>query len=109
MVVSHKIKDYKTLIISNYSGGNQIGFIYLYSEQNKYLGYLGIIKDSKPLPQNVQHANNILNIYFHEAEMQTLIDTLRNEDPVYVKYNTSLKWGSIGTNKEAVGEGEDDI
>ncbi|WP_298544849.1 hypothetical protein [uncultured Aquimarina sp.] len=107
MVVSHKIKDYSTLIISNYSGGKQVGFLYLYDPNNKYLGYFGIIKDGQALPQNVQHANNILNIYFHEAEMETLIDTLRNEDPVYVKFHTTLKWGSLSTGKEPVGEGED--
>jgi len=36
MVVSHKIKDYSTLIISNYSGGKQVGFLYLYDPSNKY-------------------------------------------------------------------------
>lgn len=106
MVVSHKIDDYSTLIISNYSGGKQIGFIYLYDGSSKYLGYFGIIKEGEPLPQNVQHSNNILNIYFHESELQSIIDTLRNENPVYVKFHTTLKWGSLSTGKEPVGEGE---
>lgn len=106
MVVSHKIDDYSTLIISNYSGGTQIGFVYLYGESSKYLGYFGIIKDGEPLPQNIQHSNNILNIYFHESELHSIIDTLRNENPVYVKFNTTLKWGSLSTGKEPVGEGE---
>jgi hypothetical protein len=48
----------------------------------------------------------VLNIYFHEAEFVPLLDTLRNERPMYVKYNTDLKWGSVGTGKEPVGEQE---
>jgi len=48
----------------------------------------------------------VLNIYFHEAELVALLDTIRNERPVFVKYNTDLKWGSVGTNSEPVGEEE---
>lgn len=106
MVISHKIDDYSTLIISNYAGGKQVAFIYLYDENSKYLGYFGIIKDGEVLPQNVQHSNKILNIYFHESELNSIIDTLRNESPVYVKFNQTLKWGSISTGREPVGEGE---
>ena len=109
MVVSHEVGTYKTLLISGYNGvgGNQIGFIYFYTPANKYVGYAGIIKDGVPLPANVQWPNGILNIYFHEAELVALLDTLRNEKPIQLAYHTTLKWGSVGTDREPVGEQEE--
>ena len=108
MVYSSEIENYSVLLLTGYSGGggSQIGFVYLYGPANQYLGYVGIIKDGEPLPANVQHSNDILNIYFHEAEFVPLLDTMRNEKPIYVRFHTSLKWGSIGTDREPVGEAE---
>ena len=111
MVVTHEVGTYKVLMLTGYAGagGNQIGFVYFYEPTKKYIGYVGVIKDGKPLPANVRHANGVLNIYFHEAELVALLDTLRNEKPVYVRFNTDLKWGSVGTSMEPVGEQEEPL
>ena len=108
MVVTQEVGTYQVLLISGYTGGggSQVGFIYFNDKSNKYIGYVGIIRDSAPLPANVRYANGVLNIYFHEAELVPLLDTLRNEKPVYVKFNTDLLWGSVGTDSEPVGEQE---
>lgn len=106
MVITHEVGTYEVLMISGYSGGKQIGFVYFYQPDNKYIGYVGIIKDGTSLPANVRHANGVINIYFHEAEFVALMDTLRNDRPIFVKFNTDLSWGSVGTNREPVGEQE---
>jgi len=106
MVVTKEIGTYEVLMISGYSNPDQIGFVYLNDPSGAYIGYVGVIKSGAPLPANVQWANGVLNIYFHDAQFGALLDTLRNERPMYVKYNTDLKWGSIGTAKEPVGEQE---
>jgi len=106
MVITQEVGTYEVLLISGYSNPNQVAFIYFNDKSGKYLGYAGIIKDSSPLPTNVQWSNGILNIYFHEADLVPLLDTLRNEKPIYVKFNTDLKWGSVGTDREPVGEFE---
>jgi len=108
MVVSHEIGSYRLLMISGYggAGGTQIGFIYLNDMSGKYLGYVGIIRAGAALPPNVQHSNGILNIYFHESQLVAMLDTLRNEKPLFVRFHTTLKWGSIGTGNEPVGEAE---
>ncbi len=108
MVVNHEISTYKVLLISGYTGvsPDQVGFIYFNDTTNKYIGYAGIIRDGKPLPPNVQWTNGILNIYFNESELPSLLDTLRNEKPIFVQFNTDLKWGSVGTAAEPVGEEE---
>lgn len=109
MVISHEVGTYKVLMISGYGKGNQIAFIYFNEPSKKYIGYVGIIKDDQPLPPNVKWPNGIINIYFHEAEFVPLLDTLRNEKPVYIKFNTDLKWGSVGTGQEPVGEAEEPL
>ncbi|HET7786770.1 MAG TPA: hypothetical protein VFL36_12430 [Myxococcales bacterium] len=106
MIVSREVAKYSVLMLTGYSGGNQIGFVYLYDPAGAYIGYVGIIRESAALPANVQWPNGILNIYFHEAELVALLDTLRNERPITVQFNTDLKWGSIGTGQEPVGEQE---
>lgn len=108
MIVSHKIESYSLQIVSNYAGGGgyQTGFVYLYGCNQQYLGHLGIIKNNKTLPQNRQYNNGTITIYFHETELQSILETLRNENPVSIKFNTSSKWGAIETGKEAVGNGE---
>ena len=107
-VATNEVGACQALLISGYggAGGKQIGFVYFYEPSNKYIGYVGVIKDGAPLPGNVQHSNGALNTYFHEAEFVALLDTLRKVRPVFVKYNTDLKWGSVGTDREPVGEQE---
>lgn len=108
MVVTHEVGTYEILLISGYGGGggSQTGFVYFYEPAGTYIGYAGIIRDGAALPANTQWPNGILNIYFHEAVLVAMLDTLRNERPVFVKFNTDLKWGSLGTNREPVGEEE---
>ncbi|GAA4276400.1 hypothetical protein [Aquimarina mytili] len=97
MIITHNIAAYNILIFSNYAkgGGHQMGYIHLYGNNSKYLGYLGIIKDGEVLPQNIQHSNRILNIYFHESGLQHILDTLRNQSPISIRFNTSLNLGEL--------------
>lgn len=106
MVVTKEVGTYKVLMISGYAGGSQIGFVYFNESSGAYIGYAGIIKTGAPLPANTQWPNGVLNIYFQETQFGPMLDTLRNERPVYVQYNTDLKWGSVGTGQEPVGEQE---
>jgi hypothetical protein len=111
MIVRHEVSTYQVLMISGHKGdgGNLIGFLYLYKLQSKYIGYIGIIKDGMPLPENTMWVNGVLNIYFHEAELVALLDTLRNERPIYIRYSPSLRTGSLGTDIEPVGEQEEPV
>ena len=62
--------------------------MYLYEPSNKYIRYVGVIKDGAELPGNIQHSNGVINIYFHEVELVALLATLHNERTVFVKYKT---------------------
>ena len=108
MVVTHEVGTYEIVLMSHFTtggGGHQVGFVYFYEPNTeKYIGYAGIIQNGQALPPNQQGSNGVLNIYFHESSLVPMLDTLRNEKPVYVKYNTDLKWGSVGAAAEPVGE-----
>ncbi len=97
MIISHNIVTYNILIFTTYAkgGGYQMGYIHLFGTNSKYLGYLGIIKDGTVLPQNIQHSNGILNLYFHESGLQNILDTLRNQSPISIEFNTSLNSGKL--------------
>ncbi len=108
MIISHNIKTHKLQIVSNYAGGGgyQIGFVFLFGENNIYIGHLGIIKDGQELPENRLYQNGVLNIYFNESELQSILNTLKNQNSVALKFNTDSKWGAIETSKEAIGSRE---
>jgi len=108
MIVSREVGTYEVLLVSHYlfGSGNQIGFVYLYDPAGAYLGYAGIITNGSALPANTQSPLGDLAVYFHETELVPILDTLRNEKPVFVQFDPVLKWGSIGTGKVPVGEQE---
>ena len=108
MVITKEVSTYEVRMLSGF--GNEIATVYLNetgpTPNAGYIGYASFIKDGHPLPANVRWSNGVLNIYFPLTAMVPLLDTLRNERPVFVRYNTDLNWGSIGTTAEAVGEQE---
>ncbi len=108
MVVSYEVGTYKVLLLSGYANKNQVGFVYLNDPAGKYLGYVGIMKDGSSLPANTQWTNGVVNLFFYEAQLVALLDTLRNESPIFLMYHPDLKWGSVGTDKEPVGEGDEE-
>ncbi|MEW7291282.1 hypothetical protein [Aquimarina sp. 2304DJ70-9] len=108
MVITYQIATYNILIVSDYAqgGGYQTGYVHLYGKKSKYLGYLGIIKDGNVLPQNTQHSNGILNIYLHEPGLQTILNTLRNQSPISIQFDTSLKWGALVIGNQSASKNE---
>jgi hypothetical protein len=45
-------------------------------------------------------------LYYHMSMLDTIIDMLRNEEPVYLYYNIDRQLGYLSTSKEEVGEEE---
>ena len=101
MIISHKISSYEILIISDYAkgGGYQKGYIHLYGENSKYIGYFGIIKDGKTLPRNKKQNNGVLQVYFHESELQIILNTLRNQMSIALQFDTRLHKGWLVVDK----------
>ncbi|MCK8522733.1 hypothetical protein M0D21_14200 [Aquimarina sp. D1M17] len=108
MVITKKIQGYNLVIISNYAigGGHQKGYVHLFGENSKYLGYFGIIKNGKSLPRNKQHPDGTLCIHIHESELEAIITTFKTQSPIFITFDTSTKWGSLVIGKYATSTNE---
>ncbi len=108
MTITQEITSFQLQLVSNYAGcgGYQTGFIHLYDQYKNYIGYLGIIKNEKALPENQKHIDGTFSIYFNETEIRTILETLRNKHPLMLTYNTSSKWASIETFEEQISKKE---
>jgi hypothetical protein len=60
------------------------------------------------LPEAKEAAPNYYLFYYHHAQLDHLIDMLRNEKPIFVYFNNDNGWANsrISTTDEPVGEGE---
>ncbi|WP_025743638.1 hypothetical protein [Aquimarina pacifica] len=104
MITSNEIAFFNLQIVSNYAGGGgyQNGFIHLYDRYKRYIGHIGVIKNEKTIPENRQHTDGTLAIYYNETESQSILETLRNKRPVLIKFNTKSKWAAIETIEEPI-------
>ena len=63
--------------------------------------------DHRPLPENHYDVRNKLVYLRYPMSMYpNVIDTLRNEKPIYFHWTRELNQGFLRTGKEPVGEGE---
>ncbi|SHI67730.1 hypothetical protein [Aquimarina spongiae] len=101
MVFTHKIESYNIKIISNYAegGGYQMGYVYLYGENSKYLGCLGIIKNDKALPKNKLKADKTFSVYFHESGLQTILNTFKQQNPIFIQFDSRSLLASLMVGK----------
>jgi hypothetical protein len=108
MVVKKEVGKYQVNILSGYVGGKHTGLVNFYEPSGAFIGYAEFIKNGEPLPPNRQRPDGEINIYYNETALGPMLDTLRNEKPVYVQFNTvpGWEWGSVGTGGEPVGEQE---
>jgi len=63
---------------------------------------------AETLPEAQQLTPAYVSFYYHLHQMESLVDMLRNEGPVYVMFNNDNGWANsrISTSDEPVGEGE---
>jgi len=76
-------------------------------DDDEFVLQLTFHPDNKPLPENHYDARNKLVYLRYPMSMyHNVIDTLRNEKPIYFRYTQDLNFGFVRTGKEPVGEGE---
>ena len=90
---------------TNLSPGTAVAGIYLY-EGNKYRGYVYFFPDGTPLAPPVQDtANGRIFLHFNLCQFHAVLDTLRNEKPIYIAYMSPTN-ADLRSGKEPVGEEE---
>lgn len=102
---TYKVASYSYAQFST-SGDSSID---LYDYNNKKIGILVFLPlEEDLLPNAAQDINGLVRLYYSHLSLSTVVDLLRNENPIVLRYWTGRGNNShIGTAKrELVGEGE---
>jgi hypothetical protein len=78
--------------------------LYLYDANADVIGHVCFVPDDQPLPPAV-HSRGIVEVYFPRSRFPEVIDMLRNEGPIELRWAGPLD-SSLSTGLEPVGEGE---
>jgi hypothetical protein len=78
--------------------------IYFYNV-NTLLGYIFFHSDNYVLPKDIVNSG-VIQMALPDRKLTIIIDTLRNEKPLYLNYAQNAGYGYLSTNYEPVGEEE---
>lgn len=78
--------------------------LFLYDEHSSVVAQVFALPDGEPLPPAEQRDGRTL-LYFHRAGIPHVVDMLRNEGPVFPRWNES-RVAELATGYELFGEGE---
>lgn len=74
--------------------------------RTKYMGTLYFYKNKFSISGGSYVKNGKLGLKFRESQLANIIETLRQEKPLYIWYNDVAKIGGLDTSLEPVGEEE---
>jgi hypothetical protein len=102
--------EVNTYYVSHYGTAtgtlNIAAHIYLYNATTGMLGYINFLKDGVVTPPDQINANGVYGIYMPYSSLANVIDTLRNEKPLYLYWASAAGYAYLSTSSEPVGEGE---
>ncbi len=107
------LKEIHTYTLDIYSGGtNSKGYEYrsvigLYAPDGSAIGGIYFHRDMTTIPDgDVQDPSGYVWCHYSWNEYAAIMDMLRNERPVFLRYLDSWSMASLTTSPEPVGEGE---
>ena len=110
MAVIEYIKKYD---VAYYGGGNNSknypyrAIIGLRREDNSLIGAAYFHREDSTLPNTDSRSNSeYIYVHYSESDYPKIVDLLRKEDPVYVRYVAGWDMASINSSLEPVGEEE---
>lgn len=104
-ISSYSVRMWSSRPTTNLSPGVAVAGIYLY-EGDSYRGYVYFYPNGTPLASPVFHSStNQAFLHFNLSELESTIDLLRTEEPVYLYYFSPSNAG-LYTGKEPTGEEE---
>ena len=108
------IKEIKNYVVAYYAGAKNLtghryrAIISFRGEDEELLGAAYFHHSAETMPNtDTQKASGYISCHYPAEHYSQVLDLLRNEKPVYVEFEpTEGRLGSIRTNLEPVGEGE---
>ena len=107
------LKEVNTYTLDIYSGGsNEKEYAYramigLYESDGEVIGGLYFHRDASSLPgSDLQDPSGYVWCHFLWSDYLSIIDMLRNESPVFLRYVDSGAVASLTTSPESIGDNE---
>ena len=69
-------------------------------------GILYFYKEGVTIPPSSKSSSEKLYLRFPANQMSDIIETLRQEKPLYIRYEDTYNYGALQTSKEPIGEEE---
>lgn len=88
------------------SGNGKRSSVYLFDKNNRGVGRIDFWDKGETLPADQYSDVEGILFSLHEDRMHDVVDMLRNEGPVFIAWQETLKNAYIGTSQEPVAEGE---
>lgn len=88
------------------SGAGKRSSIYLFDKDNHGIGRVDFWDAGITLPADENSDMGGITFSLHIDQMHDVVDMLRNEGPIFIAWQETLKNAYIGTGQEPVGEGE---
>lgn len=100
----------ETYQIQHFAGGKGYALramIWLYDENNAAIGNIRFYKNPNEVSQfDSQSSSGFIACHNPPDQYQAVVDLLRNEKPIFLHFNSSLKLGYLSSSREPVGEGD---
>ncbi len=107
------IENIKKYSISYYGGGNNSknyryrAIIGLRRDNGSLIGAAYFHRDDATLPDTDSiNSSGYISVHYSESDLTQIVDLLRNEDPINIRYVPGWDMASINTSVEPVGEEE---
>lgn len=105
-VIQHQIKKYSVVCYSKV-GDERVQRILLYGADGNIKAWLYFYRGGAALPApSGSNAPRDIKLHYRSSRLGTIVDLLRNEDPIYVYYDTDRTVGAVYTGAEEIGEEE---
>ena len=87
------------------SGDGSRASIHLFDKGNRMIGHISF-KDNGLALNRDKEENAVVSMDMPAANLTDVVDLLRNEGPIYIDWQSTLKNAYLGTAQEPVGEGK---
>ena len=100
----------KTIEITRYtyyrfsSRDDEDAVLFLYDENSNAVGKVVFVGEGQELPA-AEQVNGRYRLYYRRSVLQEVIDLLRNEGPIFLRWKDGLNT-TLSTEYEPIGEGE---
>jgi len=100
------VDNYSYMIYASRTNPAEVKAVFQLSGGGISLGYLHFMADNVVLPKS-KKLSGLFYFYYHESQLASVIDILRNEKPIYLIFvDDESNNCRISTSMEPVGEGE---